>query len=334
MALDKGKSIFWTLYALFFAVPFPAFIYYAVTYFGDGDSPALLATNNPYLALAYLVVAVIFWLIIIFRLFRAWLVAPAAIQRQRSELQREGTVREAEVITARPVGEKRADGARQLDVTFRFNNLSGVPIREKLRVVDIRPALNRFAVGQHLRLRVDKTLTKDPVFVLENSEFQVSSTGRFLAFLWWLVLVGVVTSFFILSYRYENQGSGWRFLTFYHPLLICPLAVMTMRRLFRGTLARLFGDEKVTIQLKYRGLRTDARLLEASQTGTSINDQPEVRFELEYDDVKGNKHFITHKKIVRLIDTHITKAKTIPIFYLPDQPETIGFASDLGGDDE
>src|SRR5690606_18120287 len=111
-----------------------------------------------------------------------------------------GTVREAEVVIARPIGEKRADGAQQLDVTFRFNNLAGVPIREKLRVVDIRPSLNRFAVGQHLRLRVDKTLTKTPVFVLENSEFQVSPTGRFLAFLGWLVLVAVVASFFIFSY--------------------------------------------------------------------------------------------------------------------------------------
>src|SRR5690606_27530382 len=125
-----------------------------------------------------------------------------------------------------------------------------------------------------------------------------------------------------------------RFLTFYHPLLICPLAVMVMGARFKGGISRLFGDDKVTTQLKYRRLRTDARMLEASQTGTSINDQPEVRFELEYDDLNGNKHFITYKKIVRLIDTHITKAKTIPIFYLPEQPKIIGFASDLGGDDE
>lgn len=254
---------------------------------------------------------------------------PAAEKRQVDHLLRNGIVRDAEVVDCKEVA-KPIEGSPQLDVTLRFNNLSGVPIRKTLRIVDRRPKSGRFNVGRQVRLRIDKTLTKRPVVTVDGSEFQTDQTRRFAAFLGWLLLAGAVAAYYVLSYRHEHQGTGWRFLALYHPLVICPLILLGIQWLFGGGLNRLFTNEQDVVQLKYKGYPAEARLLEAKQTGTYINEQPQVRFELEYEDLNGTTHRVNFNKIVSLLKPNIVQAETIPIFYLADQPQTVAFAADLG----
>lgn len=70
-------------------------------------------------------------------------------------------------------------------------------------------------------------------------------------------------------------------------------------------------------------------LRQGIQTGTYINEHPQVRFELEYEDLHGITHRTSYKKIVDLLEMEITRAKVLPIFYLADQPQHVAFASDL-----
>lgn len=142
-------------------------------------------------------------------------------------------------------------------------------------------------------------------------------------------MVGVVASYFVLSYHYEHQGTGWRFLTFFHPLLICPICLLGLPWLLRDGMKKYFISGRSFVALKYRGYQTQARLLEVKQTGTYINEQPQVRFELEYEDLHGITHRTSYKKIVDLMEMEITRAKVLPIFYLADQPKHVAFASDL-----
>ncbi|MGV3761017.1 hypothetical protein [Parapedobacter sp.] len=151
-----------------------------------------------------------------------------------------------------------------------------------------------------------------------------------MAFLGWLLLVGAVAGYYVFSYRYEHRGTGWRFLTYYHPLVICPITLWGTRWLFSGGLSGLFSDQSDLLRLKYCGYRAEARLLGATQTGTYINEQPQVRFELEYEDANGTTHRASFKKIVSLLAMDIVRSETIPIFYLADQPQTVAFAADLG----
>ncbi|HWK98403.1 MAG TPA: hypothetical protein VNQ55_00585, partial [Parapedobacter sp.] len=260
-------------------------LYYGINYTGGGVRHAS-SLASPYWAFAYLAVSAALWIWLLARSFRKWLILPAAAQRQLNELLRTGTVRDAEVVACNNAGKQVSGGAR-LDVTFRFNNLSGVPIRETLRVEDRHPERGRFNTGRLARIRIDKTLTKSPVVAIDGAEFQANQTQRIAAFLGWLLLAAVVAGFYIFSYRYEHQGTGWRFLALYHPLVICPLALLGVQWLFSGGLASLFTGQQDTVRLKYSGYRTEARLLEAKQTGTYINEQPQVRFELEYEDLHG-----------------------------------------------
>lgn len=70
-------------------------------------------------------------------------------------------------------------------------------------------------------------------------------------------------------------------------------------------------------------------MISANQTGTYINEQPMIRFELEYTDAMQQVRRASLKKIVNLLDLSVTKQETVDIFYLKDQPERIAFASDL-----
>src|SRR5690606_24921646 len=103
MLNSQGRSIFWTLYAFFFAVPFPMLLYYMISYTGGGTRSIGLR-STPYWALAYLALSAICWGWLLTRLFRRWFILPAAERRHINQLLRSGTVRDAEVVACQAVG--------------------------------------------------------------------------------------------------------------------------------------------------------------------------------------------------------------------------------------
>jgi len=89
------------------------------------------------------------------------------------------------------------------------------------------------------------------------------------------------------------------------------------------------GSPQNAVRLKFYGKKTLARLLSAKQTGTYINEQPQVKFELAYDDEKGRTHQVSFKKVISLLEVGITQQEQIAIFYLEDDPQRIALVSDL-----
>lgn len=320
-------SIFWALYAFFFAVPFPMILYYSINYAGGERHVGSLST--PYWALAYLALSLISWCWLFGQLFIKWIFQPLKEEKALKRLLKEGTLREAEVIASKKTG-RMVKGNPEMEITICFDNFSQTPIRETVSIVDMRPTLRRFDVGKSMRLRISDNLTTKPILAIEGSEVE-KDKQRIIAILGWLLLIVLVIGYYVLSYHYEHQGTGWRFLTFFHPLLICPLILWGVKWLFSGALGNLFLGTRDALKLKYKGHRTEARLLGANQTGTYINEQPQIRFDLEYEDVKGVTHRASFKKVVSLLDMDITKATIIPIFYLEHQPQEVAFADDLDG---
>src|SRR5690606_28176281 len=148
--------------------------------------------------------------------------------------------------------------------------------------------------------------------VIDGSEFQTDNRRQLVVILGWLALLAVVLAYYLFSYRYESQGTGWRFLTFFHPLLICPLTLLGMGWLIKGGIGKFFMGTTDAIRLKYSGYLAEARLLKAKQTGTYINEQPQVRFEVAYEDQQGVTHQVSLKKIVDLLEMDVIRAETIP----------------------
>lgn len=313
---------FWIIYILFFAIPFPLFIYYMTVY------GIVEVDTNPWLALIYLVISVILWIILLQGWFRKWVLMPFIMQKNIRHLLTDGARKEARITHSQELI-SAGNNLVTKEIICTLQNFVGTTITEKLVVNDSQPALRRYETGKTVQLRIDPTLKAIPPITPDGVQVSIKTGGILLLGIVWLVVVAAVIGYYRYAYILENSGMGWRFLRFYHPLLLIPLILL----LTRFGLMKLFkfigGSPAALLRFKYYGIRTDAQIVSASQTGTYINEQPQLRFELRYQDATGISHTASLKKIIPLLELDIAKQATIPIFYLKEKPEQIAFASDV-----
>ncbi|QJB34045.1 hypothetical protein HF329_23245 [Chitinophaga oryzae] len=314
-------SYFWVVYMLFFAIPFPMLIYY--------NTREGLSDTNPYLAITWLALSVILWIILVQRWFRNWILLPFKMKRNMDYLLREGERREARVIESKDGKQFKHDMITK-GMTVSLRNFVGTPITEKLELVDTKPGEMRFEKGRVIYLMIDKTLKLRPYLTVDTAQADIKAGRMLLTVLLWLLIVGAIAGYYYFSYHLENDGYGWRFMKFYHPLVLCPV-ILFATHFGLGALLKLFsgGDPDTLLRIKYYGIQTMAEVVSASQTGTYINEQPQVKFELRYKDEYGKTYNTELKKIVSLIDLGMTRQETVSVFYLKDKPSEVAFADDL-----
>lgn len=286
------------------------------------------ADTTPWLALSYLLLSVIAWALVLWGLLSAWILSPFRARRDVLYLLRNGARKEGVILDSQRKG-LRANGHYEQSVTFSLRNFSGTEIKESMELIDIRPEERRFDAGKKITLRVDERLKTRPVMVMDDSTPHLRPGILIGFFLGWLAIAAAIVWYYQFSYGLESNGRGWRFLAFYHPLLLCPV-ILLVTHWGIGKIANIFtGIPGNSLELKYYGYRTDAKVVSVSQTGTYINEQPEVRFELNYTDHLGQTHNASVKKIVPLINLAMAQAQSLPIFYLKDKPGQVAFADDL-----
>ncbi len=321
----KGMTIFWTLYMLFFAIPFPMILYYTITYSGGSHEATLSA---PTAALAYLGLSVMLWGMQLSRWFKSWVMSVYHTKRNMLSLLRDGVPKVSTIVKSNKTG-KQTRGYDEYEFVISFENFAGERIMEKLQFTDSKPHERRFEEGKTLPIRIDKQMEKQPFVVPEGITVSIRQTQRLMGLIAWLLVALAVVWYYYFSYQLEHNGTGWRFLVFWHPLVLCPLILLGYQVLFVGVLGRLFGLSGGDIYLKYHGQRTTARVVNAVQTGTYINNQPQVKFDLAYQDQTGRNHEVSLKKIVSLLNMNATQQGEVEIFYLPDNPKQVAFAADF-----
>lgn len=317
-------NYFWIIYMLFFAIPFPMVLYYNTGY----GEMAIDGGTNPWLALTYLALSVILWVILLQRWFRKWVLQPFLMRKNILHLLKDGVRKDALVKQSKDVL-SAPPGVIAKEITVSLRNFSGTDISEQLIVNDTKPELRRYDVGKTVQLRIDDKLKAIPYVIPDGVSVALKPGRMILLFCAWSALVAAVVWYYGFSYLLENNGRGWRFLAFYHPLLLCPLIILASIGGLGLLLKMIAGSPEEQLQLKYYGIRTEAAILSASQTGTYINEQPQIKFELSYQDTSGKTHQVSLKKIVSLLDLDITKRVSVPIFYLKEKPDQVIFASDL-----
>ncbi|WP_142687995.1 hypothetical protein [Chitinophaga polysaccharea] len=317
-------NYFWIIYMLFFAIPFPMLIYYNTEYGTAGENGG----SKPWLALVLLGLSAVLWLILIQGWFRRWIVLPFTMRGNIMRLLKEGVRKDARIVSSKklPAAGKDVDTR---EIVCSLQNFVGTEITEQLEVNDTKPELHRYDEGKTIRLLIDDKLKAQPHLTLDGVTVEMKAGRLIMSLLAWLLIVTAVAAYYVYSYRLENHGRGWRFLEFYHPLVLCPFIVLVSRIGFGKLISLFIGAPANGLQLKYYGLRTDAQIVSAEQTGTYINEQPQVRFELRYQDNLGKTHTASLKKIVPLLDLNMTKQESIPVFYLKEDPEQVAFASDI-----
>lgn len=317
--------VFWMLYMLFFAIPFPMFMYYAINSEFDVTT---LKDKNPWLALSLVVISIILWLIVLIGYFQKWIWQIFMTKRNLENIKRSGVNREAKIISAVKIsGPKAKYNTYELELLFK--NLADTEIIHKTEITDSKPHERRFEAGKKLNLILNREPKKLPVFVISTSIVSLNLSGLILRILGLLFLAGLVAGYYFYAYQDESYGMGWRFMSFGHPLIVCPIVLIFYRYLLRFILKKLTGLGDNSVLIKFKGIKTQARLISVSQTGTYINEQPMMRFELEYTDNKHQIHRNTLKKVIGLLELDVTKQAQIEIFYLPENPNQIAFADDI-----
>ena len=310
---------------LFFAIPFPVFMYYAINSEFDVTT---LKDKNPWLALGLAALSVILWLIVLLGYFQKWILQIFITKRNLENIKRNGVNREAKIIRAVKIsGPKAKYNTYELELLFK--NLSDTEIIHKTEITDSKPHERRFEAGKKLNLILNRDPKKLPAFVIASSNASINPSGLILRTLGLLLLSALVAGYYFYAYQDESYGMGWRFMSFGHPLIVCPIVFIFYRYLLRFILKKLTGLGDNSVLIKFKGIKTQAKLISVSQTGTYINEQPMMRFELEYTDNKHHIHRNSLKKVVGLLELDVTKQAQIEIFYLPENPNEIAFADDL-----
>ncbi len=123
-----------------------------------------------------------------------------------------------------------------------------------------------------------------------------------------------VASAYVAAYRLQSEGLGWTFLSLGHPLLVCPL-VLCGYALGLRLLGRLLQADARGDALKYRGIGVDAKVLKLRQTGTYLNEQPQVEFQLEYIDREGGVQQVSVRRFIPLIELANLPRERVTLLY-------------------
>ncbi|MEP6931684.1 MAG: hypothetical protein ABI850_16800 [Flavobacterium sp.] len=316
---------FWALYMLFFAIPFPMFMYYAINSEFDTST---LKDKNPYLALGYLALSLIFWLLLLIGYFRKWIVQIFITRRNLENVKHKGLQREAKIISAVKISKPKAK-FNTYELELLFKNLSDTEITHKTTITDVKPHERRFEAGKKISLLLNRDAKRIPHFIIATTTATLNLRFLILRVVGWTVLTTAVIAYYIFSYQTESFGMGWRFMCIGHPLIICPMMLLFYRYLVHFIFRKLTGLSDDSAVIKFKGIKTQAKLIAVSQTGTYINEQPMMRFDLEYTDNKHHVHKTSLKKVIGLLELDITKKEHFDIFYLPENPTHIAFANDL-----
>ncbi|TDS14890.1 hypothetical protein [Sphingobacterium paludis] len=322
--MRKGFGIFWLLFFLYFIFAHPAIIYYNTEFRNTN-----LDLVNPNFALFNLALSFMLWAAVF--TIAIWLILRYTVVAKRNlkKLLNTGKRLQGEIVEVKPLKSAHAKFKTQT-IVLKLANLAGETIWHSMSFTDTKPEENRYQVGKMCYLRVDPKFETSPYVVLEESLVSVS---WFLMVVWCMFLAAVLY-YFTFSYDLENGGFGWRFLSTWHPLVVIPACIIffpgIIFLILRYVVFKKMNIGPEATVLKFKGKRALASIGQIEQTGTSINDQPEVRFHVQFHDAHGNLHTPTIKKIVSLIDLGTIKnSKEKMLFYDPENPKRVVFEEDL-----
>lgn len=320
--MGKFFAYFWVVFIMYFIFAHPAIIYYStVSYTG-------LAYVDGKKSLFYLGLSLLLWISVFSITFYLIYKHSFMAQKNIAYLLRNGKKVQAKIIESKTNTLQNKKFAHK-KLILELENFNHDQILHSMEINDSRPQENRYEKGNWITLMIDENFRKMPYIILEGMKTKVN---YFLYFVWLFFLAGAI-SYYIYSYKTENFGYGWRFLGFEHPLIISPLVMFFICFLFWLIFVKLMGKNsfrnKSSLELKFKGQKTKARILSAEQTGTYINNQPQVKFEIEYIDFSGKTQHNSIKKIISLTEIGNLNQKEKEIFYSIDNPNNIAFADDL-----
>lgn len=301
---------------LFFMYVFPVFFLWNVEVY-----------TKPVVATVFLGLGFILWTVqhlLIIGLIRH----PYKLKKKHQKVQKTGKPVQATILSSEIVGQ---DGNLPVyNLVLTFKNLAGSPVKAILKTSDTKPHEKRFETGKHLDLKLNQN-GLEPPFTVTIGKYEVSK--RVLLWLWLFFDIAYSIALFIVLYHFQNNGLGWRFLGLHSPWVWAPIVGISSL-VFMTKIYGLKSDEtqeaaytfhstsKSTdlAQLLLHGRASYGEIQSYNQTGTYINEQPMIRFTIQYENENGDLVHGYHNQIVMLTELHTLRKSKIDVLYLPGKP--------------
>lgn len=232
----------------------------------------------------------------------------------------------ATVIDSRPMGKPNA-AVTPLMLTLQFTNFTGSPVQEQTLINDSRPYEERYVKGRQLTLLVDRHLKQQPYFIPEGIQARLNYLLVGIFLLTWLAFaIGAVI---LLKYFYDQAGGELAEMFDSVSAVVVFLFIIDIMVLALYMVNKNLSNGQADKQLRYFGQLAEATVTGYERTGTLINDNPVIRFKIQFRDKRGATYNMEIKKLVDLI--HLGTLNTLhktQVLYLPENPGKVAFASD------
>ncbi|MEJ5105732.1 MULTISPECIES: hypothetical protein [Chryseobacterium] len=313
----KFMIIFWTLYMLVFCIPFPIFLYIMI------EEVSTEPRNSLAVSYGYLGFSIFIWIYVLFFLINNLMVKTLKEKKRISHIMQNGIPRNAEIIDYKLVKYNPKTNMNMIHIVLSFQNLRNVPIRQEMMFYDTKPQEKRFEKGKAVKVLLNPLPSKEPYFILRGmqTKFKINNLTIRLVFIAFMIvyIIGLYSYF----YSRESFDFGWRFLTFVHPIILSGI-IFLVTVLIVSYIVGKFVKNKKDEQILFAGRDAEAQLISVNETGLTVNDQPQLIFQVSFKDFRGNEHIATYKTIVSLLNlSSVPKTGTVEIMYDENDPKKI-----------
>ena len=281
--------------------------------------------TTPIVATILLFIGILLWLYETY-LISLFMTNPKKMMKAHQNVQYNGRLVKAKILDAENKG--LVDGLPYRNLYLSFTNLAGNEVTAYMDVLDSKPHENRFEVGKEIGLRLNQTGQNKfiPPFTIEGAQYGTNIPKWPLIWIGFNIIYAI--AFFLITYHFQNEGYGWRFLSPFTSWLWAPIAGVFIIK-FLSPLASdedlISEDEDISTkkanqhsgELLLYGKKTIGEITKFGQSGMYVNEQPQIQFHVQFVDEYGNLLNKTFKKIVSLTDMHLLKKGKVEVLYLP-----------------
>ncbi|WP_071059031.1 hypothetical protein [Pelistega sp. MC2] len=299
-------SYFWFAYLCFFIYIFPLFF---VMLIGGGSS-------SPLVAQMALGIGIVAWLLYLGYIAKKFIFAPLTAIKQSQSVRQHGKQVKAEVLSKILLQEK--SDYQLIKILVSFPNFQGTDVTTYVELKDTQPTMRRFDKGRVIDVFLNSQ-GGHPLLIVEGAETSTHSL-MFGVLFWLFTLCYALVTFAYWTSMLSGQFSI-QYLSLLHPWILIPLGALFIFNVM-GFASRMGRSQSID-QLILYGKKTSATLEDYHQTGTFINEQPQISFTISFEDDKLQQISTTYKQIVLLTDLHKLQRGEVEILYLPDNPTVV-----------
>ncbi|RQO38094.1 hypothetical protein DBR39_14560 [Chryseobacterium sp. KBW03] len=313
----KFMIIFWGALLFFFCVPFPIFIYMM------SDEFATEPRNSLAVSYGYLGFSLLIWIYVIVFFINTLFIKTFKEKNTMQSILQNGIPREAKIIDYKLLKYIPKTNINVIQIVLSFPNLRNILIEHEMMFQDSKPQEKRFNTGNKVKVLLNPNVSQEPYFILSDQKVRFNTLGIVLRIVFGILLIAYVIGLYSYFYTRESFDFGWRFLTFMHPIIFSGVMTIIYVLAFQLIVGKFFKNKKEEYIL-FSGRNAEANIISVSQTGLTVNDQPQIMFQVSFKDFRGVEHIAVYKKIVTLLNlSSVPKQGIVEIMYDENDPKKI-----------